>query len=151
MQKKIFLKNKIIEYLHEIVKLKQCLAEKEKQYFENNRELFLNLLEILDAFDNINETIETKKDSFNKTTFSLCRSFESIHKKLIRLLKENKICKIEFSDNKAHIDFCKIIETEERNDLEAETIISIIKNGYFDKKQNTILRKAEVITVINKL
>ena len=45
--------------------------------------------------------------------------------------------------------YCKIAETKQAPDLENETILDVIKTGYKDNRQDIVLRKAEVITVLN--
>jgi len=80
----------------------------------------------------------------------LAKNIRSVHKKLIRLLKAYDIVMMEFPDNMARMESCKVVETEESNSLKDETILSVVKNGYFRKDNGKVLRKTEVITVQNK-
>lgn len=148
-KEKAFLREKFIEFQLKIAELTHALHEQEASFQAREKELNLNLLEILDAFENLNETIQAKEDEFDKTTRGLAKNVRAIYKKLIRLLKTNHIEQIEFQDNKARMDSCKIVDTREAADLDNETILSVVKNGYMDKEQGKVLRKAEVITVLN--
>ncbi|OEU84288.1 MAG: nucleotide exchange factor GrpE [Desulfobacterales bacterium S5133MH4] len=148
-KEKAFLREKFIEFQLKIAELTHALHEQQASFQAREKELNLNLLEILDAFENLNETIQAKEDEFDKTTRGLAKNVRAIHKKLIRLLKTNHIEQIEFPDNKARMDDCKIVDTREAADMDNETILSVVKNGYMDKEQGKVLRKAEVITVLN--
>ena len=148
-KEKAFLREKFIEFQLKIAELTHALHEQEASSQAREKELNLNLLEILDAFENLNETIQAKEDEFDKTTRGLAKNVRAIHKKLIRLLKTNHIEQIEFPDNKARMDDCKIVDTREAADMDNETILSVVRNGYMDKEQGKVLRKAEVITVLN--
>jgi len=112
--------------------------------------LYLNLFEVLDAFENLNETIQAKEDGFDKTTRGLAKTIRSIHRKLTRLLKSNHIVQIEFPANKARMEYCKIVDTRKAAAMENEAILSVVKHGYINKQQGRVLRKAEVITVLNR-
>ena len=74
----------------------------------------------------------------------------SIHKKLVRLLKTDHIVPMEFAGNRARIDYCKVVETRPEPELADETILKVIKNGYINKLNGTVIRKADVITVSNE-
>jgi len=57
---------------------------------------------------------------------------------------------MKFPDNMARMESCKVVETEESNSLKDEAILSVVKNGYMRKDNGEVLRKAEVVTVLNK-
>ena len=48
------------------------------------------------------------------------------------------------------MDFCKVVDTRVSDTLEDEAILEIVKNGYVNQDEGTVLRKAEVITVLNE-
>ena len=147
---KKFLKDKFIEFQRTIAELNHSRAEDRNMFQEKEKALCLGLLEILDAFENIDETIEAKKDEFDKTARMLGKNIRSVHKKLIRLMKSGDIVKMEIPDNKARMDYCKIIDTRKEPQMENEAIVAVIKNGYLNKQDGTVVRKAEVITVLNE-
>ncbi|MBW2076770.1 MAG: nucleotide exchange factor GrpE [Deltaproteobacteria bacterium] len=139
----------MVAFQLEIAELNQALREREHSYQAKEKELLLDFLEILDAFENLDETIQAKEADFDKTARLLAKNIRSIHRMLIRMLRARHIVRIEFPDNKARMESCKIVETQESADMENETILSILKNGYMDKQHNKVVRKAEVITVLN--
>ena len=147
---KEFLKSKFIEFQRTIAELNHSRAEDRNMFQEKEKTLCLGLLEILDAFENIDETIEAKKDEFDKTACMLGKNIRSVHKKLIRLMKSGNIVKMEFHDNKARMDYCKIVDTRKEPEMENEAIVAVIKNGYVNKQDGAVVRKAEVITVLNE-
>jgi len=146
---KELLRQKIIEFQQIIADLKLTLAQKEELFFKNTKDSFLNLLDIMDAFETLENNLETKKDSLDKTAKMLGRNIISIHRKLIRHFQSASIVPIKFPRNKATMELCKIIETREDPDLENEIILEIVKKGYINIQDNSVLRKAEVITVLN--
>ncbi|MCP4110468.1 MAG: nucleotide exchange factor GrpE [Desulfobacteraceae bacterium] len=147
-QEKEFLREKFIEFQLKIAELNHALLKQDQASQAREKELYLNLFEVMDAFDNLDENIAEKEEGFDKTTRMLVKNVRSIRKKLLRALKAKNIVPIEFPDNKARMDYCKIADTKDISGLENETIISVIKNGYIDKQQDIVLRKAEVITVL---
>jgi molecular chaperone GrpE (heat shock protein) len=150
-RKKELLREKFIEFQLEIAELGHALREQEQTLQAREKDWYLNLFDVLDAFENLDETIKAKEDCFDKTGRMLSKNIRSIHRKLIRLLKANHIVQIEFHDNKARMDYCKVVDTMESAGLRDETILSVVKNGYIDMQHNVVLRKAEVITVLNNM
>ncbi|WP_457554174.1 nucleotide exchange factor GrpE [Desulfobacula sp.] len=143
------LKQKIIEFQLTIAELKLTLAQKEELFYKNTKDSFLSLLDIIDAFESLEKNLETKKDTLDKTAKILGRNIISVHRKLVRLIQSASIVPLTFPHNKATMERCKIIETRKDPDLENETILDIVKKGYINTQDETIMRKAEVITVLN--
>lgn len=146
---KAFLKQKFIEFQLKIAELNRCLRETRDSFQEREENLILELLTLLDAFENIDETIEAKQDEFDKSARMLSKNIRSIQRKLKRLLQAHDVVPMQFTDNIARIDYCKVVDTRTAPESKNETILSIVKNGYIDKRDGTVLRKAEVITVLN--
>ena len=149
-QKKDFLREKFVEFQLRIAELTRAVHEQADTFQTRESDLYLNLFEVLDAFENLNETIQAKEDGFDKTTRGLAKTIRSIHRKLTRLLKSNHILQIEFPEKKDRMEYCKIVDTRKAANMENETILSVVKHGYIDKQQGRVLRKAEVITVLNR-
>ncbi len=147
---KEFLRQKFIQFQTRIAELNHLLTEERNSFHEKEKGLYLSLLDILDAFENIDETIEAKKDRFDKSAHMLSKNVRSVHRKLVRLIRSADIVQMEFSDNKALMDHCKIVDTRAEPDLENQVIITVVKNGYINRKDGTVLRKAEVVTVLNE-
>ncbi|MBW2368582.1 MAG: nucleotide exchange factor GrpE [Deltaproteobacteria bacterium] len=147
---KEFLKDKFVEFQLRIADLNHALREQKRQFHEKENKTYLSLFEILDAFEAVDDTIETKQDTFDKTARMLGKNVRSIHKKLSRFIKSCNISRMAFPDNKARMGFCKIVDTQPKPEMENETILSIVKHGYVDNQNGTVIRKAEVITVLNE-
>ena len=63
---KAFLRQKLIEFQLKIAELTHSLSEQQVGFEKKQKDLFLGLFEILDAFENLEETIEAKKDQMDK-------------------------------------------------------------------------------------
>ena len=148
-EKKAFLREKLILFQQKISALSQDLREQQDAFQQREATLCMGIFEILDAIEGIEESIREKEDGYDKTARGLARNIRSIHKKLIRLLKAHDIVKIDFPGNMARMALCKVIDTEPSNTLENETILSVIKNGYVKRDTGAVIRKAEVVTVLN--
>jgi len=147
---KEFLKDKFIEFQQKIAELNHCLAETRDSYQKREKDFILELLTIIDAFENIDEIIEAKQDTFDKSARRLTKNIRSIHRKLTRLLRTHAVAPMHFPDNMARMDYCKIVDTRTAPESKNETILAVVKNGYIDERDGTVLRKAEVITVSNE-
>ncbi|MBN2374421.1 nucleotide exchange factor GrpE [bacterium] len=112
------------------------------------KELYLEIFEILDTFENILEGMEEKRSETNGSFDTAIKNLRAIHKKILRLLSRRGIEQIEFPGNKALFGMCKIVETKAVPNMENESIISISRKGY-RKKDGAVIRPAEVITVLN--
>ncbi len=149
-EKKDFLRKRLIDFQLKILELSYALKEREDVFQAREDGLFTGLFEVLDAFENVEETIKAKEDGMDKTARRLAKNVHNIRKKLVRLLKANGVVKLEFPDNRAGMDSCKVVETRASETKEDETILEIVKNGYINQDGGRILRKAEVITVLNE-
>lgn len=145
--KKVLLRDKIIKFQREILSLSSQLTARERTFQELDNKRHLELLAVLDAFENIFTNIDAKQDSFDKSTKRTLKSFQAIHRKLVRLLEKDGITKIDLTTGKAEIGLCKIVETRESDEMEDGSIISVVRSGY--RHGNSIIRPAEVITVLS--
>jgi len=149
---KAFLREKLVEFQLKIAELTHALREQEEAFQSREKALYLGLFEVSDAFEALDENLSAKEETFDKTSQTLAKNVRSIRKKLIRLLRANHIVQIEFPDNsKARMDYCKVVDTRPAEDMENETILSVVKSGYINQEQGIVLRKAEVITVLNQI
>jgi molecular chaperone GrpE (heat shock protein) len=146
---KELLKEKIIGFQMQIGELKLEITQKEFECTEREKAIFAGFFEIADAIENLQNNLEARKAELDKSGKKLSKNIRSIHRKLIRQLGLYSIVPISFPDNKASMESCKIIETQKQPDLENETIIEIIKNGYINEQDGLVMRKAEVVTVLN--
>ena len=139
------LKNKLIGYQTEIIELNQTLQAERKISEEQQERLFLELFAVLDACENIFNNMAEKEETLDKSSRRMLKSFRAVYRKLLRLLEEQGVERIEFPDGKGAIGLCKVLETRPVAEREEGEIIAIVRSGYRSKKR--ILRPAEVITV----
>jgi molecular chaperone GrpE (heat shock protein) len=142
------LKNKLIGFQREIVSLTQSLSEKKRLIEEKEDQYCLELISIIDSFENIFNNLASNETDLDKTSKRVIKSCRAVYRKTSRMLEKKGINKIEFPTNKAQPGLCKIIETQSNTELEEGTIIAIVKNGY--QKGKSVLRAAEVITISNR-
>lgn len=149
-EQKEFLRGKLVEFQLRIAELNHALKEQEDLFRIKEEGLYSGLFEVLDAFEGIEETLQAKEEDLNKTGKRLGKSIRAVHRKLVRFLKANDVVPMEFPDRMADMKLCRIVDTQESRDLENETILSVVKKGYIQQKEAKVLRKAEVITVLNR-
>lgn len=130
----------------EIDGLDKTIADQEIEMSHWQRDLFATL----DAFENLEKIIAAKSESVDKSTRSIFKSVLRIKRKLLRILKKRDIEPLIIPDNHASMEFCKVVATENSPELDNGSIIAIEKPGYIDTRKNLILRKAEVLTVLNR-
>ncbi|MGB5685993.1 MAG: nucleotide exchange factor GrpE [Candidatus Electrothrix sp.] len=143
------LREKLIGFQREIAELKHINREQAEAAEQREQELLLGLFEVLDAFDNLEKNIQGKEALLDKIGQRFVKSTCAIQRKLLRLLRSRHIEPLKFPENKARMEQCKIIATQNDPALENEEIISVEKKGYMETECKRILRKAEVVTVCN--
>ena len=139
------LKNMLIGFQTEIVELGQTLQAERKSSEEQQERLFLELFAVLDACENIFNNMAEKEETLDKSSRRMLKSFRAVYRKLLRLLEEQDVEKIEFPDGKSVIGLCRVLETRPVAEREEGEIITVVRSGYRSKKR--VLRPAEVITV----
>jgi molecular chaperone GrpE (heat shock protein) len=139
------LKNKLIGFQTDIIELNQTLQAERKRGEEQQERLFLELFAVLDAFENIFNSMTEKEETLDKSSRRMFKSFRAVYRKLLRLLEEQGVERIEFPNGKSVIGLCKVLETRPVAEREEGEIIAVVRSGYRSKKR--ILRPAEVITV----
>ena len=143
------LRGKLIGFQREIAELKHVNREQAEAAEQREQELLLGLFEVLDAFDNLEKNIQGKEEILDKTGRRFVKSTRAVQRKLLRLLRSRHVQPLEFPENKARMEQCKIIATQNDPALENEEIISVEKKGYMETECKRVLRKAEVVTVCN--
>ncbi len=142
------LQAKLIDFQRNIIHLAQALQSQEQAFQDSEDNLLLDLVLVLDAFENIFTNLEEKEATFDKSVRRALKSFQGIQRKTMRILEERGVEKIGFADGKAVIGLCKVVETRAVEGLEEGEIIAIVRNGY--RHRGRVLRPAEVITVANR-
>ena len=135
---------KIGTLLKEKVSLKQAYQQQEEKAASEQEELFLELLEIFDALEFLLNYITENSEINPQFIKRLPKSLVTVQKKLINILEQRQVQLIDFQETKPNFSICQVVEREERNDLEEQTITKVVRQGfYLDGK---ILRPVEVIT-----
>jgi len=137
----------IVQNLKSINLLKNEVERKENEKHDLLKDISLNIIDILDSFERIEESINEKEynkiDEVNKTI----NRYRTIQKKLLSLLQKYGVTKIEFPDNRLIVGLCEVVETEADIAQKNDEIISVIRNGYI--RGNELIRPAQIIVVKN--
>lgn len=147
--RKEYLRLKLIDFQKKIADLSHGLARSQDERRHWEKELVLEIVEIVDAFENIFHTIEGKDAMWDKSARIALKSFFALYKRSLRILERRGIEQIEFPENMAIFGLCQVVETKRDPSLKNETIISVVRKGY-RRREGEILRLAEVITISNK-
>ena len=130
--------------LKDKISLKQSLQQQGEKATSEKEELFLELLEVFDALEFFLNYIEENPDPNPKFIKRLPKSLGTIQKKLLNILERRQVELIEFQDTKPDYSVCQVVDREEREDLEEQTITKIVRQGF--RVEDKILRPIEVIT-----
>lgn len=148
-RRKELLREKFIEFQLKIDELTKTLRDQDEANQAKRKEMHLHFIEILDAFEDLEATTRAQEDAMDESARRLAKSVRAIQKRVERFLENEHIKRIEFPDNKARMEYCRIVDTRQAPETENETILCVVKNGYLDETSQEVLRKAEVITVLN--
>lgn len=146
--RKALLRNKLIDFQKRLIELTTEVHTRKKRCQEAEEFFILELFGVLDAFENIFANLAEREPSSNKSMQRTMKSFQAIHRKLLRILEEKGATQIKLEDNRAQMGLCQVIETRVTEDQEEGTVLAIIKNGY--RYREKVLRPVEVVTVANK-
>jgi molecular chaperone GrpE len=130
--------------LKERMSLKQALQQHGEKAIAEKEELFLELLEVFDALEFFLNYIEENPDPNPKFFKRLPKSLGTIQKKLLNILERRQVEPIEFQDTKPDYSVCQVVDREEREDLEEQTITKVVRQGF--RVEDKVLRSIEVIT-----
>ena len=137
----------IVQNLKSTNLLKNEVERKENEKHDLLKDISLNIIDIIDSFERIEESIIEKEynkiDEVNKTT----SRYRTIQKKLLSLLQKHGVTKIEFPDKRLIVGLCEVVETEADSNRKNDEIISVIRNGYIRGKE--LIRPTQIIVVKN--
>ena len=146
--KKALLHSKLVAFQRRIIALSDELRRVNSQCRDNEDRFLLELLTVLDAFENVFANLAEKEPAFDKSAKRGMKSFRAIYRKLTRLLEEKDVIQMVFpEDRAAPMEWCQVAETNVADDKEDGVVLAIIKNGY--QRGDRVIRPAEVITVAN--
>ncbi|MBI4678872.1 MAG: nucleotide exchange factor GrpE [Elusimicrobia bacterium] len=147
--KKEFIRGKLAGFQTKIYELNRGLREQEQVFRSREEELLGRIMSVLDVMDGLEEEIAAVKAGSAGPVPRWVVILGSIQKRLQGLLESRHVFPIEFPEHKASLNCCKVVETREAGHMEDETILTVVKKGYLNRRENRVLRKAEVVTVRN--
>jgi molecular chaperone GrpE (heat shock protein) len=137
----------IVENLQSNNILKNAIEQKENEKHDLLKYLSLKIIDVIDSFENSEEWVTENELNKGDEVRRAVSKFKIVHRKLLGLLKENGITKIEFPDNRLIVGLCEVVETEADKQKKNDEIISVIRNGYIRGKE--LIRPAQIIVVKN--
>lgn len=146
---KPLLHHKLVSFQQRIISLTDELRDEKKRCQDAEEQLLLELLTVLDAFENVFSHLEGKESIDDPAARRGMKSFRAIHRKLMRLLDAKDVVQLTFSEElPPPMEWCQVSGTEVAGDKEEGVVLSVIKEGY--RRGDRILRAAEVITAANR-
>ena len=142
----IDLKNILTTQLTTNLNLNLELKQKELEKQDLMKDFFLGIIKILDSFETKEENLK-ERYSEEKVAQKTIKSYSSIKKQLLNLLKKHGVTRLEFPENRLIVGFSKVVETEPDNTKVNDEIISIVRQGYI--RGSELIREAELIVVKN--
>jgi molecular chaperone GrpE (heat shock protein) len=141
------IEEKITELFKENIQLKNEIENMETKFGDERKEIFLNILQILDTFERAELTIRERNFNTSDDSKKSIERLLTAKKKTLSVLEKYGITKIVFENNISVDEYCKIVDVEPDNNHPNNYILSVEKDGYL-LNQN-LLREAEVIVVKN--
>jgi molecular chaperone GrpE len=128
----------------ENAKLKQDIRNSKNDIEAEKDAFFLELLEVIDTLDNLTTSLENNLESLPESHQRLPRAIGSVQRKLLMTLQKRDVYPIVIPEKEAvDVNLCRILESENRDDLPERSLVKILKTGYMNGDK--VLRSAEVI------
>jgi molecular chaperone GrpE (heat shock protein) len=126
------------------IRVEELVSEKSTQFLQ----WATGIITIADIFEKLKKAVSKK--ALNKTNKGkkVLDRYKKARKILEELLSQFEIRKITFPDNQLIPGFCKVVGTEPDADKPDDSILSIVKDGYFCGTE--VISKAEVMVVKNQ-
>ena len=129
----------------ELSKARSALRQNESQHMESTKVLFLELIEVLDAFERVFRSIAAKENQVTPQMKIWIGNFRTVRRLLDKPLADQGVVKIENLDQGFDPHWHRVAEVITDPTKSEGTIIDEVKAGYV--WQGQVLRKAEVIVV----
>lgn len=141
------LEKKITSLLKENNLQKHQIEKLESERIQDMDNLFKDLIGVVDVFEKSEKIIQERElDKLEETQKAINRILLA-KKKLLSVLENNGVKKIEFPDNMLDDDKCIVAETMPDTNHPNNFVLEIIKNGYY--RAERVLRRSEVVIVKN--
>lgn len=141
------LQENIVQHLRLINNLKNEVALKKLEKDDQLKDIALGIIDVLDSFERIEADFIEKGLDKNEQTKKTMNRYQTIRRKLLYLLEQYGVSKIEFTDNKLIVGLCEVLETTADNNKQNDEIISVVKTGY--TRGQDLIRAAQIIIVKN--
>jgi molecular chaperone GrpE len=137
----------IVGLIRESDSLKTQLVRQEEKASKEQKQLLLDMLDVLDGFERVFGNIEPREAAAERQARTWAGNFRSVRKVLEGHLRKHNVVRIEAPEGKAVPGFHTIVETESQLDLDDGTILEELRKGYL--WQGSLLRAAQVKAVKN--
>ncbi|MFM6010847.1 MAG: nucleotide exchange factor GrpE [Dolichospermum sp.] len=125
--------------------LQSSLKEQQTQTTAQTEDLFLELLEVVDALEALLYYLENNPHQSPEFIASLPHSVSAVHRQFLGILKKRQLLPVELqAGTEPDFNLCQVIDQEERTDIPDQTITKIVRRGFYWGEK--VLRPAEVIT-----
>jgi molecular chaperone GrpE (heat shock protein) len=128
------------------VDLKNQGEQRELVLLDQMKQVFLGVIDVLDSFERIEGSVKERTPDDEVAMKTIAR-FKAVEKKLINLLRNYGITRLEFPDNRLIVGFCEVIDTEADSKRKNDEIVTVVRNGYI--RGSELIRAAQIIVVKN--
>ena len=143
-EEKVKIQKEMGDALKEIASLKQSLRQKEQYFLSEQEQIFIELLEVFDAMESPLEYLKNNLEIDPLFVKRLPKSLGNVQQKLSIILEKRQVSLIDIQGNKPDFTCCQVVDREDRNDLEDQTITKVVRQGF--RLGDKILRPIEIIT-----
>jgi molecular chaperone GrpE len=147
-EEKVKIQKEMGDALKEIASLKQSLRQKEQYFLSEQEQIFIELLEVFDAMESPLDYLKNNSEIDPLFVKRLPKSLGNVQQKLSIVLKKRQVSLIDIQGNKPDFTCCQVVDREERDDLEDQTITKVVRQGF--RLGDKVLRPVEVITAKSK-
>jgi molecular chaperone GrpE (heat shock protein) len=141
------LEEKITSLLKENNLQKHKIEQIESARVQEMDNLIKELITVVDVFEKSEKIIQERELDKTEEAQKAINRILLAKKKLLSVLENNAVKKIELSNNMLDDDLCIVAETMPDANHPNNLVLEIIKNGYY--REERVLRRAEVVIVKN--
>lgn len=141
------LENKLTSLLKDNNIKERRIEELESLREKDLNAVFSELLTVIDVFEKSEKIIRERELDKSEDSQKAIKRILLAKNKLLNILENNNIRKIEFVNNILNSDKCTVSETIPDSSLPNDYILEILKDGY--ERNGILLRRAEVVIVKN--
>jgi molecular chaperone GrpE len=143
-EEKVKIQKEMGDALKEIASLKQSLRQKEQCFLSEKEQIFIELLEVFDAMESPLDYLKNNLEIDPLFVKRLPKNLGNVQQKLSIVLEKRQVSRIDIQGTKPDFTCCQVVDREERDDLEDQTITKVVRQGF--RLGDKVLRPVEVIT-----